>query len=84
MEQLIRKMIVKRELASYSAIKKIYLYEKFKTVIKGLMKLIQILEYKNLDEKQHFMNLMKDQFIDNNPWFKKVIHIMGILSAPNE
>jgi len=30
------------------------------------------------------MNLLKDQFVDNNPWFKKVIHILGILSAPNE
>ncbi len=37
-----------------------------------------------MDNKNKFMKKMMSLFYDNNPWKKKVIHIMAIYSTPND
>ena len=80
----LERLIMFRKINAYEAIKKKYLYMKFEKTIKGLMKLITLVETKQMDNKAYFMKTFIDTFTDKNPWFKKTIHILAILSKPND
>ena len=84
LREKLERLIMFKKINAYEAIKKKYLYNKFEKSIKGLMKLITLVEAKQMDNKEYFMKTFIDTFTDKNPWFKKTIHILAILSKPND
>lgn len=72
-------IILRREHGGYHSIKKYYLFMKFEKFIKGLMKLITLIDGRIYNEKEFFLN----QLLDRNLWFQRVIDIWTIKSLPN-
>lgn len=81
---LLNGLFQKRISHSYEKIKQDYLLKKYRKLINGIMNFVNLVEERESSSKKWVMKTMISQFVDNNPWFRKVINIMAVCSKPNE